>query len=161
MERRAPRACLALLWGCVLGAAWAQGKEGELCAPRTRGRRPGPRRLREPRALPPAQVWKPAWRRRVPKRWGPQGARAAVGTNLGPPRPLSTIAAAAAAAPGVLGAGGSKGKRPRRARKGNATRATRLQPRGGFRDASRLGRGGPVENGGCLEDFPCADPAPG
>lgn len=27
MERRAPRACLALLWGCVLGAAWAQGKE--------------------------------------------------------------------------------------------------------------------------------------
>lgn len=38
MERQAPRVCFALLWGCVLGAATAQGKEGEC----VRGGRPGP-----------------------------------------------------------------------------------------------------------------------
>lgn len=44
MERPAPRACLSLLWGCVLGAVAAQGKEGE-CVP---GGRPSPTQPGQP-----------------------------------------------------------------------------------------------------------------
>lgn len=51
MERLAPRACLALLWGCVLAAAAAaQGKEGE-CA---RGAAPACRSPGVPTPVPPA-----------------------------------------------------------------------------------------------------------
>lgn len=55
MERLAPRACLALLWACVLAAAAAaQGKEGECArgAARVRsspgGPTPGARASRSP-----------------------------------------------------------------------------------------------------------------
>lgn len=41
MERRTVGACLALLWGCALVAAAAQGKEGERV-------RPDPARRRDP-----------------------------------------------------------------------------------------------------------------
>lgn len=74
MERPAPRACLSLLWGCVLGAFAAQGKEGEC----VRGRRPSPtqsrqpapqpRRLPDPGAPRRAQLWKRTWRRSAPAR---------------------------------------------------------------------------------------------
>lgn len=71
MEHRAPRAYLALLWGWLLGAAAAQGMEGE-CA---RGGRPGPAQPGRPdrrTSAPPepgaplrVRLWKPTWRRPV------------------------------------------------------------------------------------------------
>lgn len=89
MERRRPRTCLALLWGCVLVATAAQGKEGEFvcaAAPQPGLRVPEPRRPLELRALHRAQLWKPTWRRPAPEPpLGLGGARTATGTNLGPP----------------------------------------------------------------------------
>lgn len=80
MERLAPRACLALLWGCVLtaaAAAAAQGKEGE-CAPRPPGAHAARARPRTP--APPG-----AWRASTRATWE---------ADLAPP------------SPGVLGSGG-------------------------------------------------------
>lgn len=51
MERRRPRTCLALLWGCVLAAAAAQGKEGESVRAAAAPARPGP--PASPAAAPP------------------------------------------------------------------------------------------------------------
>lgn len=92
MERRVLGVCFALLWGYMLGAATAQGKEGEC----VRGGRPGSGAAgfpdlgasRSPARLESAQLWRPTWRRPVPEHWGWEGARAAIGTNLGtPPTP--------------------------------------------------------------------------
>lgn len=83
MERRAPRACLALLWGCLLGAAAAQGKEGE----RARRGRPGPPAPRAPGSWR-ASTHAPSETDLAPPSpacWGRDGARAAIGANLGPP----------------------------------------------------------------------------
>lgn len=144
MERWAPRACLALLWGCTLGAAAAQGKEGE-CA---RGGRPSPpnpggpttglTRLPELGAPGSAQLWKPTWRRAGRECWGRQDARAAIGTNLGSP-------------PGAIGAAGTMGgglgvRGLEAAEKGTQRRPRCCSPGGGFRKASWRGRGGPLEN---------------
>lgn len=94
MERVEPRACLALLWGCLLAAAAAaQGKEGECargaaparCSPG--GPTPAPRDSRSP-AGRRAQLWKPTWRRQPCRAGvGRARARAAFATNLGPPAP--------------------------------------------------------------------------
>lgn len=91
MERLAPRACLALLWSCVLAAAAAaQGKEGEWCArgrpgPPQPGRPdPGTPSLSEPRGATRATLeTDPA--PPAPVCCGREGARAAFATNLGPP----------------------------------------------------------------------------
>lgn len=92
MERRRPRTCLALLWGCMLVATAAQGKEGEfVCAaaaparPSPGCRRPKPRRLLELRALRRAQLWKPTWRRPAPERWGWEARGPRLGQTWDPP----------------------------------------------------------------------------
>lgn len=72
MEHRAPRAYLALLWGWLLGAAAAQGMEGE-CA---RGGRPGP-----------AQPGRPDRRTSAPPGAGRAFTRATLETDLAPPSP--------------------------------------------------------------------------
>lgn len=72
MERRAPRAYLALLWGWLLGAAAAQGKEGG-CA---RGGRPGP-----------TQPGRPDYRTSEPPGARRALTRATLGTDLAPPSP--------------------------------------------------------------------------
>lgn len=75
MERWAPAASLVLLWGCMLGAAAAEGKEGEC----VRGGRPGPPspggRTPDSRAFRSlarpwrAQLWKPTWHRPARACW--------------------------------------------------------------------------------------------
>lgn len=72
MEHRAPRAYLALLWGWLLGAAAAQGMEGE-CA---RGGRPGP-----------AQPGRPDRRTSAPPGARRAFTRATLETDLAPPSP--------------------------------------------------------------------------
>ena len=111
MERLAPRACLALLWGCLLAAtAAAQGKEGE-CA---RRRPPGPTQPRRPDPRTPA----PPGARRS---W----TRATLETDLAPPSPGVLRSGGLAGCdrdesgtpppPGVIGAPGTKRLGPGRA----------------------------------------------
>lgn len=146
MERVEPRACLALLWGCLLAAAAAaQGKEGECargasparCNPG--GLTPAPRDSRSP-AGRRAQLWKPTWRRQ-PCRAGVGRARARrLRDESGTPCPR------------VRGPPGTKGWRLGVRGLEAVGNGRRRRPRGrspavGFRNASRWGRGGPLENG--------------
>lgn len=149
MERRAPRAGLALLLGCLLAAAAAaQGKEGE-CA---RGARPGPGgptpgapRLPEPARLDARDFGN---RPGAAQSRHPGVGRAAIGTNLGPP-------------PRVIGPLVTKGLRPGRARlggrrEGDAARAMRLQPGRRFQERVPARGAGVPRRRGCLGDLPRA-----
>lgn len=151
MELLEPRACLALLWGCVLAAAAAaQGKEGE-CArgagPARRspgGPTPAPRASRSP-AGRRAQLWKPTWHRQ-PRRAGVGRARALPSRRIGDPPP------GVAGPPGTKGGGRARGARrpPRRGRgAGHAVaasaEASETRPNGGAGVPWRTG---------CLRGFP-------
>lgn len=89
MELRAVGFCLALLWGCALAAAAAQGKEGECL----RGRWPQPSRDSgtwdpgRPSLLSGTHLWKLTYGCWVSVRKVRQSARAAVRNDLGDPYP--------------------------------------------------------------------------
>lgn len=137
MELRATGFCLALLWGCALAAAAAQGKEGE-CLRGGRSQQ-GPRAM-GPRALEPhaslrdvlleTDLWLLGSRRAGFGR--ARGLRS--GTILGTLSWDSRLYGAKRCRLGQVGLGG-RGKR-------DAAPATRLQPGGGFWNATPAGRAG-------------------
>lgn len=88
MELRAASFCLALLWGCSLAAAAAQGKEGE-CLRGGRGhqgsRATGPRTLEPHAALRGASLETDLWMRGLGALSSGRARRLRSGTVLGTP----------------------------------------------------------------------------
>lgn len=134
MERRAARAFLALLWGCALLAAAAQGKEGE-CA--RGGRLPDPAQPRDagsvrPRCLPEPRAPGPPRNLEgdlVPSRSLRTGVRRARGLSRGVNRDHHPPHSNNAGLQGLRRLKGfGSGAQGSEAGGGDAAPATRLQP---------------------------------